>query len=458
MCVNGLVDVAVIGAGASGALVAVQFARHARQDARLALIGAGERPARGVAYATRFRSNLLNVRAGNMSAFADAPQDFICWLNRHYPEMDGMTFAPRQVYGDYLAGVLAEALQSGLVLPVDSEAIGLERALDAQSWNITLQDGGIVQARSVVLAVGNVLAPADPLDMSEIEQFYRRNPWDADIITGLDSDAPVLLVGTGLTMADVVLSLRESGHTGVIHAVSRHGRLSQRHSIFQPRPLESLPAEFASPVRALRWIRQEVKKAQHVGDDWRAVVDGLRPHTAVIWQGWSNAQRASFLRHGRNLWDVHRHRMAPEIGNQLDQLVLQDVLKIHAARLIRAQSDGLLANVTVQSAHSNQVLTLQVARVINCTGPGRDFSRVNHPLIRQMRQAGWLHPDPLRLGILTGANGGLTGVDGRAIPGLYTLGPLRIPALWESVAMPEIRMQAKELGSLLAMQKNEGVL
>jgi uncharacterized NAD(P)/FAD-binding protein YdhS len=94
--------------------------------------------------------------------------------------------------------------------------------------------------------------------------------------------------------------------------------------------------------------------------------------------------------------------------------------------------------------------TFEVARVINCTGPACDYARLDLPLVVQMRRAGWLVADPLRLGIETADDGRLLGADGAPVENLYTLGPLRRPALWESTAIPEIRQQAMELAKLLA--------
>jgi uncharacterized NAD(P)/FAD-binding protein YdhS len=262
----------------------------------------------------------------------------------------------------------------------------------------------------------------------------------------------VLLIGSGLTMVDVSLSLRETGHRGPILAVSRHGRLSQFHQPYSPHPLVDLPAAFNSPVGSLRWIRAEVEAVQCAGGDWRAVIDSLRPHTANIWCGWTLAQRATFLRHARNLWDIHRHRMAPEIADQLASLVTQGTLNIHAGRIISAERDGRMAKISLRSATTGESYSLRAARVINCTGPDRDYAKAQSPLVVRMRAQGWLNPDPLRLGIETDTDGRLTSSDGSPVPGLFSLGPPRMPALWESIAIPEIRVQAAGLAKLLILE------
>ena len=443
-------DVAVIGAGASGTLLANHYSRYASPGARLVLIGAGTRLGRGVAYETPYMANVLNVPAGNMSAFSDDSLHFVRWLTSRLPEADAGSFVPRRIYGDYLAEILAETLQSKSVQLVDATAIGLSLRNDL--WTIHLQNGSIIQACAVVLAIGNALIPAAPLDVSRIAPFFRSTPWAADAVQGLSRTAPVLLIGTGLTAVDVALSLRESGHTGHIHAVSRHGRLYHHHKPYTQQPLDELPDEFGTPRSALRWTRTAIEKVQISGGDWRAVIDSLRQHLSAIWRQWSFQQRSSFLRHVRNLWDIHRHRMAPEVAAQLGRLLAEDILTIHAGRLLKTESAESCACITIRSTQSEDTFVLNVDRVINCTGPSRNYSTTEIPLIAGMRNQGWLTPDRLGLGIETDADGRLIDNNGCCINNLFTIGPLRIPALFESIAIPEIRVQADELAQLLASE------
>jgi uncharacterized NAD(P)/FAD-binding protein YdhS len=410
-------DVAIIGAGASGTLTAVQFALRAGERGRGALIEAGARAARGLAYGTPYGAHLLNVPAARMSALPDDPEHFLRWLRERNPEADAGTFAPRALYGDYLASLL----DSLPVTRVGGTAVGLTRGADG--WVVHLHDDRTVAARNIVLALGN-LPPADPLEVSEEISEYVRDPWAPGAAVGLASDAPVLLIGSGLTAVDVAIALRHEGHRGPIYALSRHGHLPHAHAQYAPANLD-VP-RFASPRAALRWVRSQY-------GDWRATIDALRPHTAAIWNGWSFAQRASFLRHLKTLWDVHRHRAAPEVLRALDVSILRGRIRELRPGLDVVWSGG----------------TLRVARVINCTGPACDYARLDLPLVVQLRRAGWLVPDALRLGVETASDGRLVGADGQPVDGLFTLGPLRRPALFESTAIPEIREQAAALARVL---------
>lgn len=422
-------DVAIIGAGASGTLTAVHYARIGSGDG--ALIEAGARAARGLAYGTPYGAHLLNVPAGRMSAFPEDPEHFLRWLRERLEGAHAGTFAPRALYGDYLASLLEEASP---ITRVGGTAVGIIREDDR--WVVSLHDDRTVAARNIVLALGN-LPPYDPVAMNgAAPPEYVRDPWARGAAVGLDPDAPVLLIGSSLTALDVAIALRHHGHRGTVYALSRHGRTPHRHAPFTGRPLAALPKDFDSPRGAMRWIRREIAS----GAEWRAVIDSLRPHVANIWRRWTLAQRGTFLRHARNLWDVHRHRVSPEVAADI-QVMKGRVVDMRAR-------DGAI-EVTCSPQR-----TLRVARVFNCTGPACDYARIDLPLVVQMRRAGWLTPDPLRLGIETDDDGRLIDRHGAPVAGLFTLGPLRRPALWESTAIPEIRDQASMLARYLAESRS----
>jgi uncharacterized NAD(P)/FAD-binding protein YdhS len=132
----------------------------------------------------------------------------------------------------------------------------------------------------------------------------------------------VLLIGTGLTMVDMVLSLQERKHKGKIYAVSRRGLSPQRHQPTKPYPA-FLTINDAPKTALGLWqrLRGEVQKAQTEGYDWRAVIDSLRPITQKLWQQLPLPEQQRFLRHAVPYWDVHRHRIAQQVAEVLDQLL-----------------------------------------------------------------------------------------------------------------------------------------
>lgn len=440
-------DLAIIGAGASGALAAVHL-REASPGLSAAILDAGARAARGLAYGTPYGAHLLNVPAGRMSAFLGDPGHFQRWLEaRGIPQAAGV-FAPRALYGDYLADQLSQACEPpSRFRRMGGTAVGL--TLERTGWRVHLQDGRALSARGVVLALGN-LAPADPLGLGpDAPEAYLQDPWAPGAAQGLDPDAPVLLLGTGLTMVDLALALRAEGHRGPIQAISRRGLLPQAHAACAPWPLPT-PPEGLTPKAAVHWLRAQARAAAEAGSDWRAAVDGLRPHTAAIWGSWSLQARRSFLRHARPFWEVHRHRTAPEVARALARLQEEGSLQVSAGRVLSLRASGAGLSAVWRPRGSSREEALEVARAINCTGPASDYKAADQPLLAQLRRAGWLTPDPLRLGVESGPEGDVLDSEGRPVPGLFTLGPLRRPALWETTAIPEIRAQAAALAARLA--------
>lgn len=406
----------------------------------------GARVARGLAYGTPYGAHLLNVPARSMSAFPDEPGHFAAWLAARLPGANGETFAPRPLYGEYLAGLVAGGARGWRAVDrIAGTAVGMTR--EGAGWVLHLHDGGTIRARTAVLALGN-LPPGDPAPLASLtDERYVRDPWAPGAAAGLDRDATVLMIGTGLTMVDLVLTLRAEGHRGPIHALSRHGMLPREHAPAAPRPL-AVPPSLPTPRAAVAWVRRETEAAIREGGDWRAVVDSLRPFTAAIWSGWSLRGRGSFLRHARWLWDAHRHRVAPEVGARVRALRDEGALILHRGRIASVESTS--AGLTVRwrrGAEREESLT--VSRVINCTGPRSDYATLDVPLVEALRRAGHLVADPLGLGVETATDGTLLGRDGAPVEGLFTLGPLRRPALWESTAIPEIRAQAAALAGRL---------
>jgi uncharacterized NAD(P)/FAD-binding protein YdhS len=279
---------------------------------------------------------------------------------------------------------------------------------------------------------------------------FRHDPWDAQALTGLDPAAAVLLIGTGLTMVDVVISLLDSGHTGPIHAVSRRGLLPNAHAD-APVPGASIELPLPSGLRALtRWLRNATQAASAAGQDWRAVIDGLRPHTQALWQSLSTVEQARFLRHLRPWWDVCRHRMAPEIARRIEAARASGQLCVHAGRVEAAALSGAGADLRLRPRGQIGTIGLSVDRVVNCTGPEGDITRVADRLTQALLRDGLARPDALALGFDVTATGAVLSRDGASSGGLFALGPLTKGVFWEITAVPDIRRQCAEMAAHLA--------
>lgn len=301
-------------------------------------------------------------------------------------------------------------------------------------------------ADKVILALGN-FPPGDPRlpGRKECSRRYVSNGWSESALERIAEEKSVLLVGSGLTSVDVAISLRSQKFEGKIHILSRHGLLPQQH---KPNPPLTASWNRLLPRTArglLRLVRAQVREAQEHHGDWRAVIDSLRPITQQIWQSLPLPEQRRFLRHLRSYWDVHRHRVAPEIGALLASELRDGRIEVHAGRLTEYCETPEHVEVTYRDRETGESRKLQVDRVINCTGPDVDCRRVTNPLLKNLLHQKLVRPDPLFLGLDTAQDGAV--IDAHGVPSdfLYAVGPLRKGNLWETIAVPEIRVQVAKL-------------
>lgn len=431
--------IAIIGGGFSGTLLAINLMRH--DGPRVTLIER-EQAARGLAYATHNASHLLNVRASNMSAFPDIPDHFARWFEAHGGAADG--FASRQVYGQYLGELLAEASRQhdGLRL-VKASALACRPAQDGVK--ITICDGSIIEADLAVLAVGN-LPPHPPpgLEPDMLGHRYRSDPWSSDITEGLTADDQVLLIGTGLTAIDAALTLWDSGFGGTVVALSRRGLLPRPHGPGGHPPGNDAPAE-VSFAKLLNRVR---RRTDEIG--WRQSVDELRPITQRIWQRADGTQRARFLRHLRPWWDVHRHRLAPQVAAWLEDMQAAGRLRIFPGSTVGFHAEAGAVRAVLRPRGSAAAQEDRFARVINCTGPGGDLLRTDEPLLKGLTDAGTIRADAARLGIDVDSQCRTLDAAGQPNTNLLAVGPLTRGTFWEITAVPDIRRQVWDIARRLS--------
>lgn len=451
--------IAIIGAGFSGTLLALHALRHCPAPTRVVLIERNARFGRGQAYSTGNPSHLLNVPAGRMSAFHDRPDDFIDWL-RARPEAgcDGLLtascFVSRGLFGTYIRELLKRELRrpelGNRLELLRGEVLSLDPGTGPLT--LTLDRDRTLHADLAVLAVGNLPTEAPSLADPGFYDgpLYRADPWAPDALTDLDPDAPVMLIGTGLTMVDVVSSLLDRGHRGPIHALSRRGLLPHRHSDHRA-AAATAPSLPTSVTALLRSVRQAARRSAPHG--WQSVVDGLRPFTLDIWQAMSMADRRRFLRHLRRWWDIHRHRMAGAVADRIDLVQRQGVLRIHAGWLCSLANRDGVAEAVFRPRGSTELAVMTAARVVNCSGPGADYARIGHRLMQSFLRNGIARPDPLRLGLDVTPSCALLDRSGVISRRLFAVGPATRGAFWEMTAVPDLRRQcealAMHLGTLI---------
>lgn len=450
--------IAIIGGGFSGTMTAVNLARLSTTPLEVVMINSGRPRGRGVAYGTRRPEHLLNVAARNMSAFPDLPDHFFEWL-RTRSEFDLVPdnelrerFVPRMVYGDYLKSIL----HHHLVAPADSAVVSA-RFVDADAVDVTTRERGAtiqlaqgdpIEADRVILACGNE-APAELPGSQQLHDHpaWAGNPWLPWHEKLPSADETILLLGTGLTTVDAIITLRALGWLGKIHAVSRHGWFPESHfrgidyPDFPPPGIE-LPALGLEKLRAL--MQEHCAKLRERGANPAIVVDRMRPHTQKVWAGLSLAEKSEFARKDAARWNVLRHRIAPEIHAQITSAQLTGQLQVHAATIESLEAEGDRIRVMLAGGKS-----LTGNLVINATGPQTRFSATRSRLLQNLIASGMIAPDAMDMGVRVDPDHTAVTSDGQRSDVLLALGPLLRGTHWETIAVPELRGQARRVAETI---------
>ncbi|MBP2550117.1 putative NAD(P)/FAD-binding protein YdhS [Neorhizobium galegae] len=437
-------DVAVVGAGFSAIAVTINLMRQLPASARIAVVGDDPGFGRGTAYRSEFHLHRLNVPAARMSIDPEAPDDFLTWLHDHDRAIGGHDFAPRSDFGlylrDRLAALLRERDSRAKVDFIKAKAVGC-LDIGPETTLIRLDNGDGLAVKATVLCLGVGAAPL-PLPGDAIAPSTRaaivENPWRLSWLSKVGRHDRVCMLGSGLTMVDQVLALRATGHRGQIHVLSRRGLLPHAHEVHHA---AAVPPDLPHGDRRLSALLAHLRRKVREGAPWRAVMDGLRPHTQRLWQELDEAQKARFLRHGLAWWTVHRHRLAPDVGESLKELVAQQKICVHAGYLNRIEATDPGVTLSYRKRATSTIERLTVDWVVNCTGMERAGIR-HSPLLQAMAGRGQLQGDPLGLGIVVNGQSQLIARNGETHRHIYVVGALTAGRFWEITAVPDIRVQA----------------
>ncbi len=428
--------------------------------------GSATTMARGLAYGTNSADHLLNVPAGRMSAFEDRPNDFLEYLHANNIAAEGGSFIARHWYGRYLQKTLNDASSAATVkFTIRHQAVSSIRIVNndrnIDTCELKFSEGEPIIADRVVLALGNFLPTNPPMADAQLLESnrYIRDPWSDGALNNICLDKPVLLIGTGLTMFDVVVSLNARADAEQkpfrIHAVSRRGLWPQSHRSHTSAPsFAAVPPNIFAKTTArayLRAVRDHVSAVEKNGGDWRDVMVSLRPITPHLWGALQLPERKRFLRHLKPYWETHRHRAAPEIFNLVARCEKRGEMTSYAAQILGFDEyvDSIKVRLQVRGKGSGkrETITIEVGTVINCTGPSSDL--YTEPLLAQMAALGLIAADPLRLGIEVADDYRVRDDRGMAGSGIYYVGPLLKARDWEATAVPELREHAKAAAQIV---------
>jgi uncharacterized NAD(P)/FAD-binding protein YdhS len=337
---------------------------------------------------------------------------------------------------------------------VQDEAVDI--IFDNQRGGVALAGGRMIAADKVVLATGNQTpAPLRLRGLDARSAKYIGNPWAGWEAKLPSKDKELLLIGTGLTMADAFLTLQDIGWKGKIFAVSRNGLLPISH--FKGFEHPDLLNDETSPI-ALRKLfsmfKQQYRIIQARNLNPAILVDKLRPFTQRIWQSFSLFEKRQFNRHFRTRWNVMRHRIAPEIHQRLHDAIARGKLEIIRGRLCECEECGDQMTISVQSPQGKR--RIETGALINCTGPQENYLASESGLFNSLLARGLIQPDEMNMGIKVAPNFSVVDGKGKNSEILFALGALLKGTLWETTAVPELRSQAYRLAETIAGQLTKG--
>jgi uncharacterized NAD(P)/FAD-binding protein YdhS len=458
-------DILIIGGGLSGTMLAVQLLRQPGRRTILVIEPRTEL-GRGEAYSAVELGHTLNGNAARMSVDPDNPDDLTQWLTAHiaaggWPESAEQNvpiselFPPRGLFGVYVQQRLAEARQVGAqqgstVEHICAEVLDLQT--DADTVLLGLSDGQSLRGACAVLATGMFAAARTAQKHSSGLNAAALDPWNVAAMRQLDPQASVLIIGSGLTMVDAVVSLEQAGHRGPIEVFSRHGLLP--HVRRQPPAWPDFLGDDQSirtPRQLLRELRRHCRDAIAQGIDWQAPLDTVRVHIARLWSQATDVQRRQFVRHVRPWWESHHHRSPPLSAALVERLHSEGRLRIQAASfkgLEPNSKDGI--SIRIRRRGESETCVVQGAALINSSGIEYDWRRVARPLPQQLLARGLIQPGPLALGIAAAVDGAVLDADGRASSRVFAMGPPLRGMWWESTAVTDVALQAKALAMRLA--------
>lgn len=396
--------IAIIGGGFSGTMVLYHLmANETLSPVHVLFFDDAGRHARGVAYSTPMHEHLLNVPAAGMTALPDQPDHFFNWLGQ--AERGG--FYPRRRYGDYIQQFFDQA-QKWAAERGHKITLIAQRVTDIQKAGRAV----IVQGQNAdiaVLATG-ASQPRWP-STSPLPDDPRliANPYGAGFPACLEqirNYKKIAILGTGLSAADAVMSLNQSGFTGEIICISRHGNWPVAHGLKKP------------------W-------------DWRRLIDALRPHSNNLWRGMRPGLRAFLLRR-IGYWNVVRHRMPRQC-----HAILKNLKNAGRLQVVR----GSIRDVICTESGIDVVLhnkNVSCDAVINCLG-FIGAGVLGDPLYKALSENGMIRVEDRLLKPVSGTSFKISD----SLP-LYTLGPPLFGYFIETSAVPELRVQAKAVAGEIA--------
>lgn len=459
--------IGIIGGGFTGTMTAVQLIDKSNKPCEIIIINERETLNKGIAYNPYSDKHLLNVIAGKMSAYPDKPDHFLDWVMQkdNFINKDKIlianSFLPRKLYGEYLCSIWEDAKENAelkqiKLTVIDSFVVDLD--VSESSVYLWLENNLKLNVDDCVIASGNNI-PGNPrisnMDFYDSPNYFQ-NPWKIESAKHVKENLPVLIIGNGLTMVDTVFGLLEHGYKGEIYSISPNGFniLPHRHSGLKYSKLVEELKDDMTIFELVKLVNKHIKTVREYGVSAEPVIDSLRPYTQKIWKSFSDREKELFMSRLRHLWGVARHRIPLHSHDKIQQLRIEGKLHINSGKIIDISESKKCVIVEYFDKTRNEVIKINVSRVINCTGPETDLMKIDKSFLKNCLLKGILTQDKLKLGITTDSKSfQIINSDGKPHNNLFTIGSNLKGELWESTAVNELRAQAENLADKLKAQQ-----
>lgn len=444
--------VAIVGGGFTGAVLAIHLAKRygGSKAVRIVVFEPRDRLGAGLAYSTVEPTHRINVPAGRMTVYPDDPESFLRYATdagvfKQDPNVfaeSGLPYPRRSVFGDYVTAQITPDLHSGVIEHRRTSVSAIEKA--THGWLLRGADGITVSADVAVIATSHP-APTVPSAFAKVKDHTKfiADATRDNALDTIEASDRILLVGNGLTSADVIATLNAKGHRGRILAISRRGLRSRGHAESDQEPFGdflSSPSVRASDL--LHRVRITLRQAQNAGLSWHAVLDALRTQGQQIWQALPVAERRRLARFVRPFWDVHRFRIAPQVEHVLDEAIKTGQLSIRAGSVQTAALAEQGFDVCLRDKGNREPSPLQVDAIIVTTGPAHGGILRSQPFLDGLQDAGVLSTCETGLGIACNLNAVARDQRGMAVPGMFIAGPLARGTFGELMGLPQVTEHA----------------
>ena len=472
--------VVVVGGGFSGTMAAIQLARlGSARPVSVTVVNTGYKPACGVAYDTACREHLVTLPAQSISAFPDNLAHFVEWLQTDAcaqdeevqaldPDTLPAAFVSRRLYGRYLQDLMhayvSQTRPNGVTIRyVDGEALDVEhRAAPGAGADVVLRDGRRLHADKIVLATGNEAPTALPgFSTAAVARHpgWVANPWRdwSTRLTGADRHQDVVLLGTGLTAVDIMLTLLRQDWRGSITAVSRHALLPLPHFKADERmegthdwPPAGVELTELTLDELLSLFSAHAARVKAAGGHPARLLGKIGPQVTHIWRQFDLADKQAFVSRYATRFKILRQQIAPSLHAELQQAVAQNKIEVARGSVLAVDTDETQLCVRTQDgADPALARTLRADMVVNCLGPNVRMADTTSPMLRNLLDKQLIEPDDMNMGIRVDTSLRALVHGQQVSPLILALGPLLRGTFWDSIALPNLRLQALEVAQTI---------